>query len=224
MEHLSALINKFNQGLSIEETLPKNITVLNPFKIAATIHLSESFYNKYYDDRKIRTVILGINPGRLGAGLTGVPFADPVNLEQYCGIKNNLPKKHELSSEFIFKVIERFGGVNRFYGSFYFTSVCPLGFTKGGKNINYYDERPLKEKLEPFIIESLKKQLQWGLKQTQAFVLGEGKNYNYLLDLNRQHNFFKVLTPLPHPRFIMQYKRKKIEEYIDLYLRALSAT
>ncbi|MFM7485845.1 MAG: uracil-DNA glycosylase family protein [Cytophagales bacterium] len=221
---LSDLINQFNSSLDLSAKLPKGIHVLNPFKDVTTEHLSRAFYNQYYNDSRTRHVILGINPGRLGAGLTGVPFADPINLEQYCGIKNNLPKKHELSSEFIFKVIERFGGVNRFYGSFYFTSVCPLGFTKGGKNINYYDERPLKEKLEPFIIESLKKQLQWGLKQTQAFVLGEGKNYDYLIDLNRQHNFFKVLTPLPHPRFIMQYKRKKIEEYIDLYLRALSVT
>lgn len=221
---LSDLINQFNSSLDLSAKLPKGIHVLNPFKDVATEHLSRAFYNQYYNDNRPRHVILGINPGRLGAGLTGVPFADPINLEQYCGIKNNLPKKHELSSEFIFKVIERFGGVNRFYGSFYFTSVCPLGFTKGGKNINYYDERSLKEKAEPFIIESLKKQLQWGLKQTQSFVLGEGKNYDYLVDLNRQHNFFKVLTPLPHPRFIMQYKRKKIDEYIDLYLRALSAT
>jgi hypothetical protein len=221
---LSDLINQFNSSLDLSAKLPKGIHILNPFKDVATEHLSRAFYNQYYNDNRTRHIILGINPGRLGAGLTGVPFADPINLEQYCGIKNNLPKKHELSSEFIFKVIERCGGVDRFYGSFYFTSVCPLGFTKGGKNINYYDERPLQEKVEPFIIESLKKQFQWGLKQTQAFVLGEGKNYDYLVDLNRQHNFFKVLTPLPHPRFIMQYKRKKIEDYIDLYLRALSVT
>ena len=34
--------------------------------------------------------------------------------------------------------------------------------------------------------------------------------------------FFKQIIPLPHPRFIMQYKLKKKEEYIDRYLRELA--
>ncbi|MFM8913855.1 MAG: uracil-DNA glycosylase family protein, partial [Flammeovirgaceae bacterium] len=189
-----------------------------------TAHLSATFYKKFYADAKSRYVILGINPGRLGSGITGVPFTDPINLEKYCGIKNNLPKKHELSSEFVYKVITAFGGLEKFYSRFYFTSVCPLGFTKDGKNINYYDDKHLQEKAEPFIIESLSHQLGWGLNKTKAFVFGEGKNFEYFQQLNQQHGFFKSLTPLPHPRFVMQYKLKKIDEYIDLYLRAFSVS
>jgi hypothetical protein len=224
MENLSSLINKFNQDLTIERVLPKDITILNPFKIAATVHLSQSFYNKYHSDKKSRTIIIGINPGRFGSGITGVPFTDPINLEKYCGIKNSLPKKHELSSEFVYRVIEAYGGLQNFYGDFYFTSVSPLGFTKDGKNINYYDDKVLQTKLEDFIRESLTSQLSWGINREVAFVFGEGKNYDFLEKFNQQYRFFKSLIPLPHPRFIMQYKRKKVDEYIALYLRALQGT
>lgn len=221
---LSAQIAQFNSNLAITEKLPKGILILNPFKDVTTAHLGERFYKKYYSDNKSRSVILGINPGRLGGGITGVPFTDPINLEKYCGIKNNLPKKHELSSEFVYKVISAFGGLERFYSQFYITSVCPLGFTKNGKNINYYDDQRLQQQVEPFIIESLNRQLGWGLNKTKAFIFGEGKNFEYFEELNQQHGFFKLLVPLPHPRFVMQYKLKKIDEYIALYLRAFSVS
>lgn len=218
------LITHFNQSLTIDVELPKQIAVLNPFKNEVTRYLSEAFYKKYYSDSNKRTAIIGINPGRFGSGITGVPFTDPINLEKYCGIKNNLPKKHELSSEFVYRVIEAYGGLQNFYGDFYFTSVSPLGFTKDGKNINYYDDKVLQTKLEDFIRESFTTQLSWGIHREIAFVFGEGKNYDFLEKLNQQHRFFKLLVPLPHPRFIMQYKRKKVDEYIALYLRALQGT
>jgi hypothetical protein len=217
-------IIEFNAQLKITSKLPKGVTVLNPFKDVTTAYLSETFYKKYYNDTKPRYVVLGINPGRLGSGITGVPFTDPINLEKYCGIENNLPKKHELSSEFVYKTIEDFGGLEKFYSRFYITSVCPLGFTKNGKNINYYDDRNLQEKIEPFVIESLNQQLSWGLNRASAFIFGEGKNFTYFQKLNQQHGFFKSLMPLPHPRFIMQYKLKKLDEYIALYLRAFSVS
>ncbi|MCX8491675.1 MAG: DUF4918 family protein, partial [Cyclobacteriaceae bacterium] len=199
---LSDRINQFNQHLSISVRLPKDIEILNPFKDPVTSYLSQRFYKKYYNDTKMRTMILGINPGRFGSGLTGVPFTDPINLEKYCSIENKLPKKQEISSEFIYAMIDSFGGCDRFYQNFYFSSISPLGFVKEGKNLNYYDVKGLSEKLRDFILSNLSEQLSWGINREVVFCLGEGKNFAFLEELNSKHRFFTRVIPLPHPRFI----------------------
>ena len=222
MARLSTQINKFNKSLHIPVALPTGVEILNPFKNAVTVKLSEQFYNKFYSDDQPRTMIIGINPGRFGSGITGVPFTDPINLEKFCSIENSLPKKHELSSDFIHQVIEAFGGLTLFYKKFYFTSVSPLGFTKNGKNLNYYDEKLLQDRLQDFIMQCITTQLSWGLNRKVAYVLGEGKNFKFVQQLNAKHNFFEVLQPLSHPRYIMQYKRKKLGEYVKRYVDLLN--
>lgn len=201
--------------------MPDGVDVLNPYQNQGIFFLCEQFYKKYYSDTKNRNLIVGINPGRLGGGLTGIPFTDPHKLETFCGIPNSLKKKFELSAEFIYKVITAFGGPDLFYSRFYFSSVSPLGFTKEGKNLNYYDIPELQTTLKPFIIECLKKQLGFGIETETCFVLGEGKNFAYCQKLNQEYSFFKKLIPLPHPRFIMQYKRKSVEHFVEIYLKAL---
>jgi hypothetical protein len=185
--------------------------------------LCEQFYHRYYHDTSTRRMIIGINPGRLGAGLTGIPFTDPIHLEKFCGIKNSLPKKAELSSTFIYEVVYAFGGPEKFYTKHYFGSISPLGFTKEGKNLNYYDDARLQKKLEPFILSCLQTQLEFGIDRNIAYCLGEGKNFKFLKQINEQHQFFKKIIPLPHPRFIMQYKSKNKADYIQQYLDALNA-
>jgi hypothetical protein len=220
---LSQRINHFNQRLSISARLPKGIEILNPFKDPVTSYLSQQFYKKYYNDNKTRTIIVGINPGRFGSGLTGVPFTDPINLEKYCSIDNKLPKKQELSSQFIYEMIRAFGGCDRFYQKFYFSSISPLGFVKDEKNLNYYDVKGLSDKLMDFILSSLNEQLNWGMNREIAYCLGEGKNFEFFEKLNSKHKFFNKIIPLSHPRFIMQYKRKRLQAYLDDYLLKLSA-
>ena len=56
-----------------------------------------------------------------------------------------------------------------------------------------------------------------------CYCLGEGTNYKIFQRLNAKHSFFKEIIPLPHPRFIMQYRRKKVDEYVKLYLQKLKA-
>ena len=184
-ELLCNKIQHFNQSLSINIHLPKGIEVLNPFKDPVTSYLSQRFYKKYYSDKKARTLILGINPGRFGSGLTGVPFTDPINLEKYCGIENNLPKKHELSSEFMYEMIAAFGGPDLFYSRFYISSISPLGFVQNGKNLNYYDAKGLPEKLMDFILTNLTTQLNWGLHHEVVYCLGEGKNFRRVFKCDR---------------------------------------
>ncbi|MBT1688246.1 uracil-DNA glycosylase family protein [Dawidia soli] len=201
--------------------LPQGVEAMNPYQDATAYALSEQFYRMFYSDDKPRRIIMGINPGRFGGGLTGVPFTDPLKLEQRFGIKNDLKKKVELSADFIYTMIDAYGGPKKFYSRYYINSVSPLGFVKDGKNLNYYDIRELQEAIEPFVVDSIHRQLAFGIDRKAAYCLGEGKNFEYLDKLNRKHGFFKEVIPLSHPRFIMQYKRKHIPAYVADYLKKL---
>lgn len=215
----SKKILSFFKRVDLPVDLPDGVTAMNPFRDKATFDICTKFYNKYYSDNNPRYLILGINPGRFGGGLTGIPFTDPLRLQLICGIENDFPKKQELSSVFIYEMIKAFGGAKNFYDQFYISSISPLGFTKNNKNLNYYDDRQLENDIKSFVIFCLQQQLKFGIRTDTVFCLGEGKNFNYLVRLNEEMSFFDKVVPLPHPRFIMQYKLKRKAEYIDKYLR-----
>ncbi len=214
-------ILSFFKNLELNIDLPPEIEVMNPFKDKTTMQVCTQFYKKYYNNTNKRKMIIGINPGRFGGGITGIPFTDPVRLKKECNIDNPWPPKQELSSVFVYDVINALGGAEKFYNNFYFTSVNPLGFTKHGKNLNYYDDRNLQDGIKDFVVDCMKKQLKFGIDKKVAFCLGEGKNYKYLSNLNEEKKFFDKIIPLSHPRFIMQYKLKKKDEYIQSYLEKL---
>ena len=218
----------FNQSLRFTARLPPGIRVMNPFKENKdSLAVSSAFYRKYYNDVNQRYIILGINPGRFGAGLTGVPFTDPKRLVEKCGIRYPGAPAHEPSSVFIYHMIEAYGGIEKFYGRFYINSICPLGFTITnplGKEVNYnfYDNKSLSDTAHDFIIGSIQKQIAFGIHTEICFCLGSGKNEKILKRLNETHGFFKKIIALEHPRFVMQYKSKYMQEYIDKYLHAFS--
>ena len=218
----------FNTALDLPLSLPGNIRVMNPFRENKdALEISSKFYQKYYNDLNQRRLILGINPGRLGAGVTGVPFTDTKRMEEKCGIKFNGITTHETSSVFVYDMIEQFGGVEKFYGRFYINSVSPLGFVKTnakGKevNFNYYDSKALQELITPFIIESLKTEITFGIDRNIVYSLGAGKNLKFLQQINQEYQFFNQILPLEHPRYIMQYKLKNKPFYIDKYLKAFN--
>jgi hypothetical protein len=211
----------FYKQLSISNRLPKGVEVLNPYQDEKAFELCKQFYGKYYNDNNERVAILGINPGRFGGGITGIPFTDPLKLEKICGIPNDLQKKAELSADYIHQVIEAFGGLNKFYARYFFNSISPLGFTLDGKNLNYYDTPELQKSLEKFIIQSIHQIVELGVTREKAFCLGEGDNFKYFLKLNEKEKIFNEIIPLAHPRFIMQYKRKFVGDYVKDYLRKL---
>jgi len=206
---------KFYDGLHVDEKLPDNVDVLNPYGSAVVKNGCNEFYQKYYNDSEGRVLILGINPGRFGAGITGIPFTDPVVLENECGIKNDFDKRTEISSEFIYKLINATGSISGFYKRFYIGSISPLGFVKNGKNFNYYDSKDLMNVLKPFIVSNLIKQIGLGINSRKCFCLGQGKNYEYLKFLNIELELFDEIIPLPHPRWVMQYRRKHLDDIIS---------
>ena len=91
----------FYKNLEIKAPLPNGVVALNPYHDNESFSYCKKFYKKFFNDSHERTLILGINPGRHGGGITGIPFTDPIKLEQYCRIPNSFNKKPELSADFI---------------------------------------------------------------------------------------------------------------------------
>ena len=193
---LSQKILSFFKSLQLHVDLPAGVEVMNPFNDKATFNLCDIFYSKYYNDNNSRHLILGINPGRFGGGITGIPFTDPIRLQNICGIENDFQKKQELSSVFVYEMIHSFGGTEFFYNNFYISSISPLGFTKDNKNLNYYDDRKLESSIKDFVIDCIKKQLKFGLNTDVVFCFGEGKNLAYLTKLNNEMKFFEKIVAL----------------------------
>lgn len=214
-------ILNFHWQLQSDWNLPDGVELLYPFDNPDTRTTMEVFFRKYFSDQGKRTLIFGINPGRFGAGITGTPFTDPKILEEVCGISNPFPKKNELSAIYVYAFIDAYGGPEAFYNQFYITSLCPLGFVKAGKNYNYYDSKALTQAVESHIIHNIKSNLGFGCNQKVAFCLGQGKNFAYFKQLNQQHNFFEQIIPFPHPRWVMQYRRKQMETFRDDLVEAL---
>ena len=107
----------------------------------------ERFYNRYVVPYEPKVVICGINPGRFGSGKCGVPFLDFRALNELIGDTGRTDS--EKSARFFYAVVRHFGP-ERFYSTFYVTNVSWLGFTKGGRNINYYH---LPEDIQAVILE-----------------------------------------------------------------------
>jgi len=201
--------------------VPRGIHVMNPYEDDRVRGYLRAFLGAFYGDNAPRALVIGINPGRFGAGVTGVTFTDPVALADFCGIENHLGRRRELSSVFVYDVIARLGGPAAFFGRCFLTAICPLGFTKGGLNLNYYDDPKLARAVTPFIVDTLRRQIGIAGRADVAFVLGTGKNFDFIRRLNDEHGFFGRLRALEHPRFIMQYRRKRLEEYLRAYADAL---
>lgn len=221
-------VKAFNRALKLEAMLPEGIGVLNPFlESPLALSCADAFYDRYYNDNEPRHLILGINPGRFGGGLTGVPFTDFKRLRDVCSIDVQGASSHEPSSEFIYRMIAACGGAPDFYRKFYINSVCPLGFVASkGKNkwvnYNYYDSPQLYAAVKPFIVQSIRQQIALGCVADEVFSLGK-KNAEYLKRINEEYCFFGKVTELPHPRYVVQYRYRFIDDYIEEYRRLLPA-
>jgi hypothetical protein len=211
----------FNKHVHFEGELPPGIRIMNPFREDSTIiPLSSTFYKKFYDDNNVRHLILGINPGRFGGGVTGIPFTDTKRLKSECGIPYSGKETHEPSSVFVYDVVNAFGGAREFYSKIYINSMSPLGFTSIGLNgkeinYNYYDSKALTDAVYDFMVDNIRKQIAMGVKTDVCFCFGTGKNEKFLQQLNDKFKFFGKIVALEHPRFIMQYKLKSKQVYID---------
>ena len=218
----------FNRNLMYSDELPENFGVINPYlDNPETIDVMQKFYQKFYNDGNSRKFIVGINPSRHGAGVTGVPFTDTKRLESICGIKMHSAHTHEISSVFLYDMISEFGGATEFYKQFYINSPFPLAIVRKSKegnwlNANYYDDKKLFEMVKDYMIATLKQHISLGLDTSEVYILGK-KNATFIQKLNKEANLFGNLKVLEHPRYIQQYKSKAKQLYIDKYILTLNS-
>lgn len=209
--------------------IPDGYRIINPYigeQKEQVQEIAKIFYEKYYNDRRSRRLILGSSPARRGTAVTGVPFEDAQHLQKETGVCIDNFRINRSSSNFLYEVMDEYGGCNRFYSDFYMSFTCPLGIVKTNEkgnevNCNYYENKKLKECLHIFIVSSVKRQLNFGLDRSVCYCIGSGENYKYLSKINEEYDFFNKIIPLEHPRFIMQYNSKNKNFYIKKYLDAL---
>lgn len=226
-ETLAGKIIDFNRNLIYTGKMPIGFQTINPYQDnPETMEVMKQFYHKYYNDSKQRKFMIGINPSRHGAGVTGVPFTDTKRLESVCGITMKSAYTHEVSSVFMYEMIAQYGGAKNFYQDIFINSPFPLAIireTKEGKwiNANYYDDADLFEMTKDFMIGVLQEFISWGLDTSEVFVLGV-KNARFINKLNKKAKLFNTITVLEHPRYIQQYKYWEKQLYIDKYISTLS--
>ena len=106
----------------IDLTVPSGYQILNPFEGTEQqkIRLSaELFYQNFYHDKNPRRIIIGSSPARRGSALTGIPFEDSDRIAKITGVKTEDYHIQKGSSNFLERVMEEFGGINKFYSTFY---------------------------------------------------------------------------------------------------------
>ncbi|GAA4947936.1 SMUG2 DNA glycosylase family protein [Yinghuangia aomiensis] len=222
-------ILQFNAELA-ETTLelPAGFTVINPFSGPLTDRVREvttAFYRKYYADDRPRRLVLGSSPARRGTAVTGVPFEDASFLESVTGVDVDGYAVSRPSAGFLHDVISLYGGRDKFYADFVMSFVCPLGLVRTGPkgnevNCNYYENKTLLKALRSFLVDSLKRQLSFGIDTSACCCIGSGENFTFLSTVNEEEGFFEKIVPLEHPRYITQYNGDRKEEFVNKYLSA----
>ena len=196
-------------GISILKGFFENIDiVLNFYEIA------------YSKPNKRRIVLCGFNPGRFGAGKTGVPFFDYLSLSQILPyVKNN---DSERSAKFIWSIISKIGQ-NKFFENVYLTNISWFGFTvkeknKNGniytKNINYFK---LEEEIKGEIFNEFLKEMDI-INPSVIFPLGDEVSNDINILNNKHKKNWKINNSLKHPNYcsfpknIEEWQKKYIEE------------
>ncbi|MGB5287219.1 MAG: uracil-DNA glycosylase family protein [Ignavibacteriaceae bacterium] len=212
---------KYFSGLRKPDLKFSGIEIINPYERDDVKEIVKKFYSKFYNDSNKRIFVIGINPGRFGGGLTGIAFTAPVTLRELCGIENNFGSRKELSSKFIYTVVDQLGGVKKFFSRVFLTALYPFAIIKDGKNYNYYDDKSLANTLKDGIVKTIKSQIEFGANRNFAVLLGK-KNADYFFHINEKQKFFEKIFILEHPRYIMQYKLKQIDQYINKYIDTIN--
>lgn len=190
-----------------------------------SISVIKDFYNnleniKRFEDKYCKStpkiVLCGINPGRHGAGKTGIPFIDFNSLSKL--IEGVEQTDSERSAAFFYDVIEAYGS-ERFFEDFFVTNISPVGFVdRNGNNLNYYD---LPEKMKKFVMELFTQEME-SIQPTTIVALSQKVHG----DLNTlfKNTPIDVSNKLAHPNWCAfpSHRESSIKKYVDL-LTQLSA-
>lgn len=97
--------------------------------------------------------------------------------------------------------------------------MYPLGFLQDGKNINYYELKDWKKFMLDQVVKEIEAHMHWPINRKVAISIGAGENLKVLTQLNDEYGWFESVKALPHPRWVMQYRRKRKQEFLDEYVR-----
>ncbi len=164
------------------------------------------FYVKYVENNNPKIVLCGINPGRFGAGKTGVSFLDFQSLQKI--LPNISRNDHEKSGSFFYGVIEEIG-VDKFYKNVYVTNLSCVGFQnlKTKKNMNYYQ---ICSKIQYELFDNFIKEMNI-IKPDIIIPLSQWVNWD-LDNLKKENRLdFEIGKRLNHPA----YSKVTKESYID---------
>lgn len=200
-------------NLEVRDVLGKEkITILDGFN--KNIELVHRYYQKFYSTEAKRIVLCGINPGKNGAGKTGIPFLDFRAVSQL--LSDIGQDDREQSAQFILSIINEIG-IDSFYRNVYMTNISWFGFTKDGNNQNFYDlPSPLPttftdsfieemDIVQPKVIVPLSKEVEQTLKQ---MIKSGGLGY-------------PLAERLPHPYYCSIGKRAI--KYRQIYVKKITS-
>jgi hypothetical protein len=152
------------------------------------------FYHRYVFPHRQERALCGINPGRLGAGKSGIPFVDCAYLSELLG--ENVGNDVERSARFFRDVVEQIGAGN-FYAAIHVTNISIYGFTKGRRNLNYYE---LDNDIVGLILQGFAREME--LMNIREIVPCSRKAHAILVDLVARGSIrAKVHPPLKHPNW-----------------------
>ena len=200
--------------LEVKEKLEREkITILYGF--IENRELVRLYYQAFYISKTPRIVLCGINPGKNGAGKTGIPFID------FNGASELFPNvdqdDKERSAQFILSVISEIGKM-KFHKNVYMTNLSWFGFIQDNKNMNYFDlPTPLEsvftdsflsemEIVRPKMIIPLSKDVEQALNK-----MTEEGRLNY-----------PVGPRLPHPYYCSFGKRE--DKYKEKYVNRITSS
>lgn len=171
-----------------------------------------AFWEKFYGEDAPRIMICGINPGRLGAGKTGIPFLDYESLSQLIpGVER---QDSEKSARFFFQVVKRFGA-EAFFKNFYVTNFSSVGYLRGGTNFNYPElPQAALETVERNFLEEFET-----VRPTHVISLGREVHRSLLRLLP---SGIDCSLRLPHPSWIATYRSCEIDHWVGNYHDALA--
>ncbi len=209
----------FYRDFAVGDIFDNALQLHNPFDAPSRREIMTAFYEKFFKDEAPRTHILGINPSRLSNTSTGVHYTDGFALQTYCAIENNFSKSRELTSDFFYRVVERMGGTHDFFAKIFPWAAMPVALTDHGEYANYYEVE--NERVSEIVSQNLK----WltGLPRSgKLVVLGLGDNQARVKQMEGFPFGYQDIRYLPHPRWVMQYNRKRLDQFIEMYIDALA--
>ncbi|MCP8970957.1 uracil-DNA glycosylase family protein, partial [Ectobacillus ponti] len=124
MEQIISLHLEFLQQVRADQEVmrqlkERKIEILDGFE--HNVEMVRQFYQKWYGQMpRKRIVLCGINPGKKGAGKTGIPFIDYRSLSHLMqGVHG---KDAEQSAQFVYTIISEMGA-EHFFSNVYLTNV-----------------------------------------------------------------------------------------------------